>query len=381
MRSVYASSLKGYCTPDMLWRFFRDGAAALQTAHAGGKALGAIDLDAVAIQDTHFLFPVAEVTGSPADDIWALASATFTLATGFVVFEGTLQTADTPVPSLRAPELEHLSDLLRQALAFRPEERPSAQCLLDESEKALQNLAKRHRPLRPRVVEERKTVLSDFDRHWPEAFLAFLLCLMLGATPARSQVSPDDRTSQLIAISVNLRQGGTDAWQTASKHLAEVQDSFTLMDEMRDSRHDCPLLPSRVACFGINRIVNEIKAGDMVQKTGKDFKDGNDSRFGYALIEKGVRAGATSRYPLAGRFGDQLFVAIPYDPDQPFGLSATVNGSRYVAEEGPHQDGTLFLYIPAEAGLGNGAEAWLELENSGSKDAAFILINDKRGNQ
>lgn len=56
MRSVYASSLKGYCTPDMLWRFLRDGAAALQAAHADGKALGAIDLNAVAVQDDHFLF-------------------------------------------------------------------------------------------------------------------------------------------------------------------------------------------------------------------------------------------------------------------------------------------------------------------------------------
>jgi len=377
---LYASALKAYATPTMLWRFLRDGAAALRSCHAEGRAYGRIALDQVVVEEEDFRFAASDGSGDTAQDVWRLAAACFHLATGFVLFDGRPQREATPIPMLRHPELQSLGELLCTCLAFDPRKRPSAETLESSARAALEGLEGQERPRRSSVAASprKEKAAAEYDRRWPEAFLIVLICLLFLGLPARAQSEPDAQTRRLIEVSLSLRKGGEAVWTQASQALEAGKTHFTLMDELIDREHECYLLPSRLPCFGINRIIREIKDGDIVQTTGKDFKDGTDPRFGYALIEKGVKAGQTAVYDLMGRSGEQFFAVIPYDPKQAYRFAVHVDSACY--EGVPGKDGMLLLTVPAEAGL-PGATAWIELENQGSRDASFILINDKRGNR
>ena len=377
MEKVYASSLKGYATPEMLWRFLLDCARPMAAQHARGGAWGPVDLDAVEVDGDAFLPGPASGKGTPQGDVWQLAAASFELATGSPLFAAGEQKATTPIPALRQRELASFSDLLGRCLAFDPGARPSAEEVAALAAAELEKARAVRRPKRTAAPAGKKTV-SEYDRRWPETFLLSLLLLIGLSLPLRAQdYVPDDMTGRLVEAAGKLREGGEKNWSAAKDLLKSRRDKFTLMDECVCPEADCPLLPFRLSCFGVNRLVNGIKDGDRVQATGRDFKNGADRRFGYAVIEKGVRAGCTARYTMTGRQGRQVFIIIPYVPDQAFSAALVWKERRY---EGVRKDGLLVLELPEEE-LDLFDSLALELTNAGEADAAFILINDKIGNR
>lgn len=379
MEKVYASSLKGYATPEMLWRFLLDVSRPMAERHARHETSGPVDLDTVTVEDDTFIPGPAKAVGTPEEDVWQLAAASFELATGSPLFPAREQKATTPIPALRQPELERFSDLMGRCLAFDAAARPSAKEIETVAAREWEKSRSRRRQRRIPVLAEKKSA-SDYDRHWPETFLLSLVLLIGLALPLHAQdYVPDDMTGRLVEAAGKLRKGGEQNWKEAEDLLRNKRDAFTLMDEISSPEADCPLLPFRFSCFGINRLVNGLKDGDRVQSTGKDFKNGADSRFGYAVIEKGVRQGKMAQYRMTGRQGKQVFLILPFDTGQKYHAALVWNGRRYRGIE--KEDGMVLLLLPEDAGLSNYDTLVLELSNDGDADAAFILINDKIGNR
>ncbi len=392
MDKIYASSLKGFCSIPLCWRYLQEVAAQIETAHANGKAHGSVDLSHVAIEGDRFA--LVENDGSAdadlASDIWSLAASSFELMVGSPIFNGageSSQNDNTPIPSLPQPEAESLNQLLHRCLAVRKSERPTAVEIKAAATDALAGFSQQERKPRVHAAAHTQEHLDNFDRQWPDRIVAMvrrslvILAMFFFATFSYAQTQVklhegEDVTQDLLNSVLLLRHSDSKSWDKAQDGLEKWLSKFTLMNELQDRENDCLLVGSQVKSFGVNRIVSELKRGRRVQNTGRELLDGADVRFNYSLFEKGVKMGSTSTYTMSGRSGKQVFLVVPYASSQPYSVELVKADGTVIPPYGKDTNGVTYFEVDSSNGPAPGETLTLKITNKDSKqNASFVIIN------
>ena len=382
--TTYASSLKGYCSVALCQQFMHEVSSQLAMIHAEGKAHGAIDLQHVCVNDRHFnLLPNnSHSVDSLESDIWQLAASAMELVLGSPIFNGCgerQQKSHTPIPALPQQEANELNRLLCRCLCYDPSLRPTAM----EINKATAATIVEKRPPRFRATTMAQENLALFDRLWPEKMVAttkkrliILLPLLLSTILTFGQCMDGKEeavTNKLLNATLLLRQNNNTNWNTAREEFAKWMTQFTLMNELTDPENDCALIPQKVQSFGVNRLIGGLKRNEVVQNTGKGLLDGSDSRFRYAIYEKGVKAGCTSTYELRERYGKQVFAVIPHDVKQSYTVILVKEDGSVIRPVEVDANGVSYFLFDNE----NEGNLYLKLTNSSTSNAAFVIINHK----
>lgn len=389
---IYASSVKGFCSAGTCWQYICDISAHLMLCHAEGKPYGAVDLKHVIVDGNNFV--LIEDSGAKGDiqgDIWKLAASAYELMLGTPVFNGlgeASQTKKTPLPSLPGSEVEPLNRLLHSCMNKEKECRPTAATINAIAIEELKRYSGDARKPRPQAVVDNKATVEKYDKSWPEQMVVVLFFLFVSLTSAfqvRGQDIIDNHeeetTLKLLKATLLLRDHNTDNWNEAKHELSKRLGIFTLMDELKDFKHDCALIEKNVKSFGLNRMIKELKAGKRVQNTGKGLLDGSDSRFNYSIYEKGIKKGNTSVYKLSGRSGKQLFIIVPYNPEQQYSTTLGIDGGKTYSPALKDEKGITYYLIDTADGPAVGENLKLEISNNGGNNASFVVINHNYRNR
>lgn len=386
---VYASSLKGYCPLHVCMRFLCDVASQLVALHESGRSHGQIDLQHVEVQEQRFVLLEGESVNnaSPENDIWNLAASIFELMLGSPILNGDGEASlkpQTPIPSLPQSGTATLNRLLHRCLCYERDKRPSAKEVLLESEEIVRRESTPSRPPRIHTVAHSQETLGKVDRQWPERMLSvskraiLLLVLLLGTFILPAQVTLDATdevvTQKMLDAVLLLRKGDAKSWNTAQSEFRKRQNQITLMDELFDPEHDCPLVSGQIKTFGVNRIFTDMKH-NQPQNTGQPLLDGSDPHFNYSLYEKGIKAGKTALYTLSGRTGRQVFLVVPYSAKQPYTVELIRQDGTVIPATGKDANGVTYFIVNTADGPNSGEILTLKIQNKDSINATFVIIN------
>ena len=393
MDTIYASSLKGFCSLPLCWQFLREVSEQLDAIHAGGEAHGRVDLGHVVIEGDRFVLVKEDSsTGqSTASDIWSLAASAFELMIGSPIFNGTgeeSQNKNMPIPSLPQPEAETLNRLLHGCLSMQKSERPTAVEIKTAVTDALARIGHQERSSRVHAIAHTQEQLDIIDRQWPERMISgslrgvvVLLVLMFSTTFSclQAQVklnAGEEVTQDLLDAVLLLRHSDVKSWNQAQDELEKWLSKFTLMNELQDRENDCLLINSQVKSFGVNRIVSELKRGNRVQNSGRELLDGADVRFNYSLYEKGVKMGRTATYTMSGRSGKQVFLVVPFTSSQPYSVELVKADGTAIPSYGKDANGITYFEVDQAGGPAPGETLTLRITNKdASHNASFVIIN------
>lgn len=145
--------------------------------------------------------------------------------------------------------------------------------------------------------------------------IVLLLFLQICAITLQAQnVKIDKELKNLVDNVVSLRQSDQAKTKIVIANLKQNK-KWTLMDELRDQNNGECFLTRKMKRFNLVPILT----GILTERYGKnisrgDYLKGEDFRFNYSLIEKGIKAKKKVRYTFQGRVGQQDFVFIPCDP-------------------------------------------------------------------
>lgn len=151
-------------------------------------------------------------------------------------------------------------------------------------------------------------------------------------------------------------------------------NQWTLMDELKDQDNAECIPTKKMKRFSLEPLINEV----LTERYGKnisrgDFLNGEDPRFDYSLIEKGIKAKKKVRYTFQGRVGKQDFVIIPYDPMSVLSIKFSKGTSPLKAVQQKSKDGCIYLHIDAK--LKSIDKITLEIENKSNNNVAIAILN------
>lgn len=392
MDNIHASSLKGYCSLPLCWRYLSDVSRQLAALHENGKTHGSVDLKHVTVEGRAFVLTDGGTPkASPASDMWQLAASAFELMLGTPILNGageTSQTPRTPLPALPQTGAEPLNDLLHRCLQHNPAERPTAAEIHTLAQEAFEHYGEPKRAPRIHTSAQAQETLEKADRQWPERMMsgaarltALLLLLLTGILTAPAQIpwkdaTQEQTTQKMLDAALMLRRGDVQSWNKAQDELEKCISMITLMDELEDDDNDCPLVSGQMRTFGVNRIVSELKRGNRVQNTGRELLDGADARFSYSIYEKGVKKGKTATYTMSGRDGQQVFLIVPQNPKLPYSVVLSRQDGTVIPVGGKDARGVTYYQISTEDGPRPGETLTLKITNDDKENnASFIIIN------
>lgn len=392
METILASSLKGYCSLPLCWRYLSDVSGQLAALHGDGKTHGSVDLKHVAVEGRAFVLTDGGTSkATPAGDVWRLAASVFELMLGTPILNGageSSQTARTPLPSLPQTGTDSLNDLLHRCLQHNPAERPTAAEVHAVAQEAVESIGQPKRAPRIHTSAQAQEALEKADRQWPERMMsgatrltALFLLLLTTILTVPAQIpwaKPEDEqtTQKLLDAVLLLRKGDARSWNTAQDELEKRISQFTLMNELRDDANDCPLVNEQMRTFGVNRIVSELKRGRRVQNTGHELLDGADVRFNYSLYEKGIKKGRTATYKMSGRDGRQVFLIVPQNAKQPYSVELLRQDGTVIPVGGKDARGITYYIVETQDGPKPGETLTLKITNGDpDHNASFVIIN------
>lgn len=395
---IPAATLKGFSSIATSWQYLHDIATELEQIHANGKGHGNIDLRHIAVDGEHFHLMIEEKNDNcdPSSDVWNLAASTFELILGSPILNGAGESGQkekTPLPSLPHEEAGPLNQLLHRCMCFNRNERPSATHIKETAAKALAHWSKQSRATRIQPAANTQESIEEIDRLWPEDMmlsigrrLVMVILMLLSITTglAQSPLSAKDETvtQKLIDAVLMLRNPDRKNWDAAQDELKKRITQLTLMNELQDKNNDCVLINTQNKSFGVNRIVNELKKGKRVQYSGKGLLDGADLRFNYSIYEKGVKAGHTATYTMTGRWGQQVFVIVPYTASQPYSTELIKADGTAISVTSKDAKGITYYCIDATNGPREGEKLNLRISNKDTKNnASFVVINHNYRNK
>ena len=172
---------------------------------------------------------------------------------------------------------------------------------------------------------------------------------------------------------VMLRQSNTTN-EKSTKAVLTKDKKWTLMDELKDSNNNECWLTKKMKRFNLVPILTEV----LTERYGKnisrgDFLNGEDPRFNYSLIEKGIKAKKEVRYTFQGRVGKQDFVIIPCDPTTVLSIKFSKGSFALKTVQQKDKDGCVYLHIDAK--LKSTDKITLEIENKSNNNVAIAILN------
>lgn len=172
---------------------------------------------------------------------------------------------------------------------------------------------------------------------------------------------------------VSLRQNSNDKINSAKTTLKNNK-AWTVMDELKDGNNSECWLTKKMSRFNLVPILTQVLAERYGKNISRgDFLNGEDPRFNYSLIEKGIKAKKKVKYTFQGRVGKQDFVIIPYDPTSILAVKFSKGSSSLKAIQQKDKEGCIYLHIGAK--LKSTDKITLEIENKSSNNVAIAILN------
>lgn len=183
----------------------------------------------------------------------------------------------------------------------------------------------------------------------------------------------DKDLKNFVVAVVSLRQKD-DAVINSAKVVLKNSKVWTLMDELKDENNSECWLTKKMKRLNLVPILTEV----LTERYGKnisrgDFLNGEDPRFNYSLIEKGIKAKKKVKYTFQGRVGKQDFVIIPCDPTSVLSIKFSKGSSALKTVQQKGKDGCIYLHIDTK--LKSTDKITLEIENKSNNNVAIALLN------
>ena len=181
----------------------------------------------------------------------------------------------------------------------------------------------------------------------------------------------DKELKNLVDAVASLRQG--DKVNSVITVLRNNKQ-WTLMDELKDQNNAECVLSKKMKRFGFVPILTDV----LTDRYGKnmsrgDFLNGEDPRFDYSLIEKGIKAKKKVKYTFQGRVGKQDFVIIPCDLTSILSIKFSKGSSDLKTVQQKSKDGCIYLRIDTK--LKSTDKVTLEIENKSNNNVAIAILN------
>ncbi len=203
-------------------------------------------------------------------------------------------------------------------------------------------------------------------------FFIFFALLCMAVLQAQ-EVKIDKELKNFVDAVLLLRQGNTTNRNTVKATLNK-NTQWTLMDELKDENHGECFLSKKMKRFNLNPIIASL----LTSKYGKnhsrgDFLSGEDPRFNFSMIEKGIQAKRNVKYTFKGRVGKQDFVIIPCDPDADLNIKLSKGNSPLKTVQQRTADGCIYLHSKTK--LKSTDQITLEIENKLNSDVSIAILN------
>lgn len=201
--------------------------------------------------------------------------------------------------------------------------------------------------------------------------IALIIVMLMCVLGLYAQI--DKNLKCFVDAVVLLGKNNTNNVNTV-KNILKQNKKWTLMDELKDESNNECLLTKRMLKFNLNPILTKV----LTERYGKnitreDYLGGEDSKFNYSLIEKGIKAKKKVKYVFQGRVGKQDFVIVPCDPTSILSIKFSKGASPLKAVQKKDKEGCIYLHIDAK--LKSTDKITLEIENKSNKNVAIAIIN------
>ena len=202
--------------------------------------------------------------------------------------------------------------------------------------------------------------------------IALVYSLFIAITLQAQEAMIDKDLKIFVDAVVSLRQSDK---VNSVKTVLSNNKQWTLMDELKDQNNAECILTKKMKRFNLVPIINGVlteRYGNNIP--GCDFLNGEDPRFNYSIIEKGIKAKKKVRYTFQGRVGKQNFVFVPYDSSSTKLVIKFSKGSsplKTIEKKG--KDSIVYFHIGTK--LKSTDKITLEIDNKSNVNVAVAILN------
>lgn len=364
-------NIAGYMTERAVWQLI--GFAAGCDCRADDITPGNIAVDNATFSIIQRHAPSAHADAP--DKARAIGSLAFYALMGTHAFgaEGQ-QPASAEVPYISSAHCSRaLSTLLHRCLSFDPARRPT---LSEINSAAAANANREYKPKKRIATRQGKSYRTSIVGFWPEEMAVAILSLalsFLAPVTAAAQTDVPKEMATIISRCRQLRSPG-NANKVSREFLYDTE--WTLMDEIDIDRKGECTTKDKVSMFGINDMGYRIaKRQGGVANTGGRFRNGQDERYRFSLIEITAKKGCTVSYEITGRKGLQQFAVIPYDRKAAFSVSVGKNGKPF-GRSAMKDD---VCHVQLSQRVAKTDRFRISIKNSSGRNMAFIIVNYNPG--
>lgn len=194
------------------------------------------------------------------------------------------------------------------------------------------------------------------------------LLLLFVAFCITSVKAQNDELNKLTDIVKSLQTGGEKAYKDAIATLA-ADKLWTPLDELGIDRNVECKASERVPGFRLNSALTNAENKERYQSTTGNHLNGADIRYNYSLFEKTLKAGKTASFALPQRWGEQVIIIIPFNPQSKIEASANGGGKDLKATSGGN--GSLKL----TGSVVKGKPLNLTVTNKSGENISYVILN------
>lgn len=195
----------------------------------------------------------------------------------------------------------------------------------------------------------------------------YILLLLLAAS-VFSLKAQNDELNKLTDIVKSLQTGGEKAYKDAINTLA-ADKLWTPMDELGIDRNVECRASERVPGFRLNSALTNAENKERYQTTTGNYLNGADIRYNYSLFEKTLKTDKTATFSLPQRWGEQVIIIIPFNPQSKIEVTANGGDKNFLATSGGN--GSLKL----TGTVVKGKSLNLTVTNKSGENISYVILN------
>ncbi len=178
----------------------------------------------------------------------------------------------------------------------------------------------------------------------------------------------NDELTRLTDIVKSLQTGGERAYKDAIAALS-TDKLWTPMDELGIDRSVECRASERVPGFRLNSALTNAESKERYQTSTGNHLNGADIRYNYSLFEKTLKANKSATFSLPQRWGEQVVIIIPFNPQSK--IEATANGgdNNFIATS----SGNGSLKLTGSVVKGNPLN--LTVTNKSGENISYVILN------
>ena len=183
-----------------------------------------------------------------------------------------------------------------------------------------------------------------------------------------STKAQNDELNKLTDIVRSLQTCGEKAYKDAINTLA-ADKLWTAMDELTIDRNIECRASERVPGFRLNSALTNAENKERYQTSTGNHLNGADIRYNYSLFEKTLKPAKTATFSLPQRWGEQILIIIPFNPQSE--IEATSNGGDKDFIATPNGNGSLKL----TGSVIKGKPLHLTVTNKSAENISYVILN------